>query len=713
MQVPRYDSPQVSLNPLPGARVNVDAPIGAFGGFQARATAGLAQGFEAVAGAAQAFAERQARETREANALRLIDAQTQSLALRQQQTFGDAGYANIKGDAALNPGDGLSLADTRRDQLGEGYAKIEEGLGDNPWLRERYRAWANKDLVDFHGEVSRHVDREYQGFKKSTLQGAIDNARNETGLYWNDPKKASDSSLKIRAAVHELGRLTGQSPQWVEAESRQQTSQAHMGALSAALEAGATGYAAEYLHRFGPEMEAGDLLKARSVLDKADRQRTALTVASDVMRQAAPKMDGGDGERLWNLLTGQESGGRQFRADGSVVTSLKGATGIAQVMPATGPEAAKLAGLDWDPQRFKTDAKYNEALGRAYFNKQLRTHGGDVAKALAAYNGGPGRLEKALKQAEADGSPWIGHMPKETRDYVRSILTQYRAGMGAQEPPSLEALQNQALAKLGRNADPEAVKDTLQEISRQYEVHQKATKADRDRAESDAYRQLFANGGDLTALSPALLSRIPGDKLDSMRNFAQKLAKGEDVETDWSRYADLTSEAAQSPDTFAQRDLTLEAPRLARAELKQLIDRQAKIKGGEENQYHVASEEGQIAAIASELKLSKAQRGQFTAAALRELQAATARNGGKRVSPDEERKILDRLVMRGEVPGGAWWKNDREGRAFEFSGTPDAGKFVPDIPDTDRTRIESALRGAGYPVTDANVSAYFMRERGL
>lgn len=132
------------------------------------------------------------------------------------------------------------------------------------------------------------------------------------------------------------------------------------------------------------------------------------------------KTGGSVPDSLWRALLGQESGGRQMGKDGRPVTSQKGAVGIAQIMPATGPEAAKLAGLKWDERRFHQDAGYNEALGRAYFEKQLKDNGGDVRKAMAAYNGGPGRLKDAIAKAGPDGD-WLANMPKETRDYVASI----------------------------------------------------------------------------------------------------------------------------------------------------------------------------------------------------------------------------------------------------------------------------------------------------
>lgn len=131
-----------------------------------------------------------------------------------------------------------------------------------------------------------------------------------------------------------------------------------------------------------------------------------------------------DSGQLFGSLLLTESNGQQFNKDGSVVTSPKGATGIAQVMPATGPEAAELAGLPWDPEKFKKDPEYNKALGKAYLDKQLQSFGNDPAKALAAYNAGPGATQKAIAQASAEGKPdaWLNYLPKETQDYVPKTL---------------------------------------------------------------------------------------------------------------------------------------------------------------------------------------------------------------------------------------------------------------------------------------------------
>ena len=125
-------------------------------------------------------------------------------------------------------------------------------------------------------------------------------------------------------------------------------------------------------------------------------------------------------ENVWSRMLRQESGNRQFRPNGSVVTSPKGALGISQVMPSTGPEAAKYAGLPWSLERLRNDPEYNHALGRAYYDAQVERFG-DPTLAAAAYNGGPGRVASALRQARETGQPWTAFLKPETQHYVRVV----------------------------------------------------------------------------------------------------------------------------------------------------------------------------------------------------------------------------------------------------------------------------------------------------
>lgn len=145
---------------------------------------------------------------------------------------------------------------------------------------------------------------------------------------------------------------------------------------------------------------------------------------------AGARVDGGaydmDAARNFyrNNIIRQESGGRQFDANGNPLTSPAGAVGVGQVMEGTGPEAAALAGLPWDRDRWMNDPEYNAAIGEAYFLEQYRRFG-SLDKAAAAYNAGPGALSSALDRATGLGGSYLDYLPEETQKYVAATT-----GMG-------------------------------------------------------------------------------------------------------------------------------------------------------------------------------------------------------------------------------------------------------------------------------------------
>lgn len=137
-----------------------------------------------------------------------------------------------------------------------------------------------------------------------------------------------------------------------------------------------------------------------------------------------------DAASVFQRMIKQESGGRQFGPGGQTITSPAGALGIAQIMPGTAPEAAKLAGLPLDMNRLRTDAGYNKALGQAYYADQVKRFGDPIA-AAAAYNAGPGAVNKAIARQDATGRPFSDFLPAETRNYMAVV----NGGAGASPGP--------------------------------------------------------------------------------------------------------------------------------------------------------------------------------------------------------------------------------------------------------------------------------------
>ena len=73
-----------------------------------------------------------------------------------------------------------------------------------------------------------------------------------------------------------------------------------------------------------------------------------------------------------------------------------GALGLMQVMPATGEELARRLGVKWYGPQTLFDPIVNVQLGTAYLAQLIARYDGDVATALAAYNWGPGHIDRRL-----------------------------------------------------------------------------------------------------------------------------------------------------------------------------------------------------------------------------------------------------------------------------------------------------------------------------
>jgi hypothetical protein len=158
-------------------------------------------------------------------------------------------------------------------------------------------------------------------------------------------------------------------------------------------------------------------------------------------------------DETWGRMLQQESNRQHFDESGRPKISSAGAVGIAQVKPATGKEAAALAGEPWNFKRFHSDPEYNERLGRAYYDQQLQRFG-DPTLAAAAYNAGPSRLNRALGLAQSTGRDVSSFLPAETRKYMRGASGFAKGGSALLLPKNAtgNAIADRAIMLLSKKA---------------------------------------------------------------------------------------------------------------------------------------------------------------------------------------------------------------------------------------------------------------------
>lgn len=141
----------------------------------------------------------------------------------------------------------------------------------------------------------------------------------------------------------------------------------------------------------------------------------------------------GDSKPLAAVIQDNESGGKRFDAAGNLLTSDKGAQGEMQVLP----ETARNPGFGVTPA--KDDSPEELArVGRDYVGAMTARYQ-DPALVLAAYNAGPGQVDKWIAQygdprtGTISRDEWLQKVPfAETRDYVTKGLA--KLGSASESP---------------------------------------------------------------------------------------------------------------------------------------------------------------------------------------------------------------------------------------------------------------------------------------
>ena len=139
---------------------------------------------------------------------------------------------------------------------------------------------------------------------------------------------------------------------------------------------------------------------------------------------------------------------RQESEFNPIIRSHAGAVGLMQLLPSTAKLVAKRLGVTYRPNRI-TDPEYNIKLGTSYLGQMLDRYNGSYILAVAAYNAGPGNVDKWVKRfGRPSGKSfksavnWVEGIPfSETRNYVQRVMENlqvYRQHLGSRDGLQIE-----------------------------------------------------------------------------------------------------------------------------------------------------------------------------------------------------------------------------------------------------------------------------------
>ncbi len=133
-------------------------------------------------------------------------------------------------------------------------------------------------------------------------------------------------------------------------------------------------------------------------------------------------------------------------------TSPAGAQGLMQLMPPTAKELAQKLGR---PHASSYDPEFNVTAGALYLRKMLNKYDGDLRLALAAYNAGPGNVDKWTRRG--------GKLPPRSEEYVDLVLDAKR-----RFEEHHDAILTQTDTMLAQAEVPAAAEPAREEPPRQY-----------------------------------------------------------------------------------------------------------------------------------------------------------------------------------------------------------------------------------------------------
>lgn len=510
----------------------------------------------------------------------LDQARQAALHLKYGQDDGNGGitggYSNLKGEQAFRrpvgaDGKPVSLDTEVSKQFDDAVSTIRGKKLSNPDQEAVFAAQVGGIRSQLVEGALTHSDTEFRAYRNAVYSNGVKNDAAAFALISATDAKGQGEALdQLDKKVATFGILNGAPA----AEIEQQQFLARTSAVGGMIETAMAGknfvQAQAVLNTYSSKIDPNTAAKYQSALSGHVALQLGEQLADAAFKtQGAPAYAVGDADRGWNINRGLESRGKQAGPDGHLLVSPAGAFGAAQLDPATavryakklghpewaqiGPDG-KVHGLATQVNQAGQDA--NEAIGKAVWGDLVGQFGGDVTKASAAYNAGPGylvggkdrhgnKLEGALKWAARTGGDWreSPELPKETRDRISNVQTAMKLGDGKPAKPSKSAMYASIDAQ---TTDPDARTAGYARVDKLMAAADYDERQGYDDAFREGLRVVTASGGDTNAISPSLRAQIDPKDMEQIETYGRNTRDGTNRSTDDAYYyAVMTPEAVR------------------------------------------------------------------------------------------------------------------------------------------------------------------------
>lgn len=420
----------------------VRTPNGVVAGPGRISTADVSAPYEALAQAGGAIANVALREQARRDEMDLM---------RYERQLGDIDTKLMFGDGDQEVGalrtQGVQAQDITKNTIGE-FDRQANGL--MPQFRtERARQQAENMLAvrkqDAEKRLTAHEFDQRRVADDQMTTAALSGYHTEAITNAESPEMVDAAIARASGARAAYGRRLGEHPDFTAEAIRKQESNTIKDVLSTQLTRSPE-LALETFKRNAERLTGDDRIQVERAMQPYVLDVQSKAIGDSLYAGGQPQVAVGSAS-LYDAIALTESGGRQFNDAGQVIegpTTSSGAKAVGkfQIMPATGPEAARLAGEEWSEERLRNDAAYNDRLGRAYLDAQVKRFKGNIPVVAAAYNMGPVAAEKwaaGVPYQTASGKTWtpkapmdLSAMPTETRNYIAKV-TERMGGMPGSE----------------------------------------------------------------------------------------------------------------------------------------------------------------------------------------------------------------------------------------------------------------------------------------